>query len=1220
MAGPNQTKTSAPPWYNDRKAKTSGPEQQKKPTTASQVGMMLHSLTVNRSLIYMKGSICGKMGRILLDSGASVNCVSSKWARDNKLTLMNLAKTAEVRMADGTTYQGRMQVKDAAIKIGKYQGKATFIELPLPDIDVILGMPWLKQVNPSINWITARVATRDGCILHRGKSGKQARRESCVNSVMSLNYPAFDKALQECGEASNASPKHVTRMRQLLESFKDIFPEELPVGLPPQRRLDHRIILKPGTAPISRKQYRIPLNYLPEFKRQIDEQLKGGRIRRSNSPYSAPVLLINRNNKIRMCLDLRGLNDATVKDSTSLPNQQELFDVVGGCFWLTRLDLRSGFNQVRIHPEDIEKTAFNTPWGHFECTAMPFGLTNAPATFQALMQEVLQERLYKGVVVFVDDFLIYSKTEEEHLEMVQWVFEQLRKHKLYGAVDKCVFMRNEVDILGHKINAEGITTQTSKIKAIQEWPAPTVVKQLQSFLGLTNYYRNFVAGFSRIAAPLYALVEKKKRWEWSTVEQKAFTDLKDALSSTPTLALPDPNQPYVIHTDASQIAIGAVLSQQKPNGLQPIAFMSHKLNSAERNYPTHEQELLAIVRAAQDWRYYLLGSPHETVVYTDHNSLKHFLTQANLSKRQIRWMELLGDYKLMITYQSGTQNTVADALSRRSDYDGPSEELEESPFAPVTQQDGSLVSTGIPTVVNHLALLGISAVSASSLVEEIRTATALDSECQVMVADPPQYGLIFSNGLLYQHKDCIYVPNNRELRSKILHEVHSAPTGGHLGVAKTQARLCRYFYWQGQRQEVQQFIESCVPCCSNKASTQAPAGLLQPLEIPKRRWDHVSLDFIGPLPETLQSKHDMLLVVVDKLSKMVHLLPCKSSITAVQTAQLFFREIVRHHGVPAAVISDRDPRFTSHFWQELWKLLGSKLRMSTAFHPQSDGQTERMNRTAEEILRSVVNSHATDWDRHITAVEIAINSSQQSSTGLTPYYLNYGQEVNLPLDIATASLQQSQVPGAAEMLQQLNVDIEAARHNIQKAQQKQKEQADKHRRAVTYKIGDRVMLNNQNWLRSGRKLLPKYWGPFKVIAVPSTLTVTLELPNALSRIHNVFHVSKVKLYQDADMEFPGREQLDRPPPVVDEDQQFTIDQVIGKRIVYVRRGRGRRKVKQTEFLVLWVGYPIAEASWVKEEDINHPAAIIEFEERALNGNEDTADEVVEIDGDDDEEN
>ncbi|MGH7240240.1 MAG: hypothetical protein ACREHG_09305, partial [Candidatus Saccharimonadales bacterium] len=338
---------------------------------------------------------------------------------------------------------------------------------------------------------------------------------------------------------------------------------------------------------------------------------------------------------------------------------------------------------------------------------------------------------------------------------------------------------------------------------------------------------------------------------------------------------------------------------------------------------------------------------------------------------------------------------------------------------------------------------------------------------------------------------------------------------------------------------------------------------------------------------------------------------------AAQCASLFFREIVRLHGIPASIISDRDPRFTGKFWRELWSLCGSRLRMSTAYHPQTDGQVERMNRTVEEVLRAYVNQMGNDWDQHLTAVELAINSSKQSSTQRSPFYLNYGQEVNLPLDIAIKAAKQAANPAAADVIQQLHHDIEVAKSNIARAQAVQKAQADQHRREVHYSVGDEVMLNNSDWLKTGRKLRPKYWGPFKVIAVPSDLTVTLELPSSMSRMHNTFHVSKVKLYKEAELLFPDRQQLNRPPPVVEDDQgkQYTVETLLGKKVDYIRvRGRGGGRKAVTKYLVKWLGYSMEECTWEPEANIeDEEIAEYEYRVSVAEGSDDDDGEASEMD-------
>jgi hypothetical protein len=463
---------------------------------------------------------------------------------------------------------------------------------------------------------------------------------------------------------------------------------------------------------------------------------------------------------------------------------------------------------------------------------------------------------------------------------------------------------------------------------------------------------------------------------------------------------------------------------------------------------------------------------------------------------------------------------------------------------------------------------------------------------ETILSDPAKYRYRFEDGLLRNQQGCVVVPNDRALRSKLLHEVHDAATGGHLGIEKTYNRLARFFWWPGIRKEIQRYVGSCVACQSNKASNLAPAGLLHSLPIPTQNWEQISLDFVGPLELTVHN-NNYVLVVVDRLSKMVHFIPCKQSVTAPQVARLIFREVVRIHGVPSGIVSDRDARFTSHFWQELWKLLATKLPMSTAYHPQTDGQTERVNRLMEEILRSYVTDHGADWDEHLTAAEIAVNSSKHNSTDFTPFYLNNGREMHLPLDIAMRGLSDAKNPAAANSLQDMHKDIELAKQNIAKALEVQAKYANKHRRpADEIKIGDRVMLSTENLTRWG-KLMSKFIGPFDVIAVDPDKTVQVKLPPSMKARHNRFNISKVKLFNsNVEEDFPERKQLDRPPPVsVDgEDEFYRVETILAKKRINLSRTRFF-----FEYLVKWEGYDITDATWQSEEDLKDPEVVEEIE-------------------------
>ena len=369
---------------------------------------------------------------------------------------------------------------------------------------------------------------------------------------------------------------------------------------------------------------------------------------------------------MRMCVDYRALNAITVKNSYPLPLVDELFDRLHGAKYFSKIDLRSGYHQIRISPEDVPKTAFRTRYGHFEFLVLPFGLTNAPATFMHLMHQTFREQLDSFVIVFLDDILIYSKTLAEHKQHVKQVLEILRKEKLFAKESKCELFKTEVEFLGHIVGRDGIRMMEDKVKAVQDWPTPSKVEHIRSFLGTAGYYRRFIKDFSKIAAPLSDLTKENVKFEWTSKQEEAFRKLKQAIATAPVLALPDPNLPFVVHTDASGFALGAVLQQDQGKGLQPIAYLSKKMLDAETRYPVRDQELLAIIHALKSWRQYLYGK--KFTIKTDHHSLKYLETQPHLSNREARWKDLLAQYDYVIEYVEGKENVVADGLSRRPDH------------------------------------------------------------------------------------------------------------------------------------------------------------------------------------------------------------------------------------------------------------------------------------------------------------------------------------------------------------------------------------------------------------------------------------------------------------------------------------------------------------------------------------------------------------------------
>ena len=944
---------------------------------------------------------------------------------------------------------------------------------------------------------------------------------------------------------------------------------------------------------------------MDELKKQLEELVKSGFIQPSKSPFGAPILFVKKKDgTMRMCIDYRALNNITIKNAYPLPRIDELFDRLQGARYFSKIDLRSGYHQIRIDPQDVPKTAFRTRYGHFEFLVLPFGLTNAPGTFMHLMHQTFREFLDDFVLVFLDDILIFSRTLEEHQRHVTQVLTKLRESKLYAKESKCDFFKEEVEFLGHLVGRNGVRMMEDKVKAIVDWPTPSKVADVRAFLGTAGYYRKFIRGFSGIAMPLSDLTKEESKFQWSTPQETAFQRLKAAIAQEPVLALPDPKRPFVIHVDASGFATGAVLQQDHGHGLQPIAYLSKKMLDAETRYPIHEQELLAIIVALKAWRHYLMGARFTITIMSDHKSLTQFKTQPLLSGRQARWKDVLADYDFDIVYVEGKANVVADGLSRRPDH-----QRQQVAAAPIGLHSSRRDATAAAVAGKELLLQAIELFTedtigprlqistATSLMADVFEASKKDAKyLQLLKArrtrtDPIQE----KQGLLWFKGDRLYVPDDLVLQTRILQECHDAPTGGHLGKDKTLEQVKRRFYWPGMDSMIVAYVTSCDACQRNKSSQQAPMGPLMPLPIPEYPWQWVSLDLITGLPPS-RSGNDAIVVFVCRLTKMVHYVATRTNVTAPQLATLFMREVVRLHGVPEAILSDRDPRFTAHFWRAFWEQLGTTLTMSTAYHPQTDGQTENANRTLEVILRARVNFAQTDWDQHLAAAELAVNNAQQASTGFSPFYLNYGREVQLPLDHAVAALGPSSNPEAMARIRRLHVDLARAHTNLEKAQQRQAKYADRHRRAVTFKVGDKVLLSTAHLkLLGSEKRTPKftykYLGPFQVKRVINANAYELDLPPQL-QIHPVLNIDRLKPYRDGRLAFPTRPLEDhRPPPEVTLENGaalFEVESIIAK------RGEGSR----TRYLVKWLGYPHWESTWESASALkNARDAIADYEDQ-----------------------
>ena len=1167
-------------------------------------------------LLAFKGVLAGLPVSVLLDTGASGSFVSRRFVESSGLGTIAVPQVY-VSLADGTGHDCVRVLPKVRLKVGSYREKVSLYVTPMEGYDIILGMPWFQLRSPLVDWERCTLSfVFNGERVYWAPATQEPRGKPAGELL--LSHMAFKRAVRKGGQMftvivrpapaegaeAPAAPAYLT---EVLGENSGVF-DPLPKGLPPEREIDHEIKMTPGAEPPHQRMHRHSPLENDETKRQLAELVEQGWIQPSRSPFGAPVLFVKKKDgTLRMCIDYRALNSATVRSRYPLPRIDELLDRLQGARVFSKLDLTSGYHQIRIAPEDVPKTAFLTRYGQFEFLVLPFGLCNAPATFQRVMNGVFSRDMDAFVIVYLDDILVFSKTESEHAEHLGTVLALLRKHKLYAKRSKCEFGLSELSFLGHVVGAEGIKADPAKVAAVADWPTPKNVGEVRSFVGLATFMRLFVDHFSGVAAPLTDLTKESQSFVWGAEQAAAFAELKRRLSTSPVVLSPDLSLPFTLHCDASELqgSLGACLFQDQGSGLQPIAYHSRKLNSAEMNYAVHEKELLAVIDSLKHWRHYLGGGL--CTVCTDHRSVEGFLFQRQLTRRQARWQQFLSDYECTLQYIPGKANVVADALSRRPP-------LSEEPSVELNAISSVRLD---PAVQGQLRAGYLSDPSVPPILQGIHTGTSeeycLEDGCIVRHFKNPDGSV----------SDLLFVPSAADLRQQLLAEHHDSALAGHLGKDKTYASLRRRFYWPGMLGDVKAYVRSCVSCQQNKPSNQRPAGLLQPLPIPSHRWQSVSTDLITQLPKTAAG-YDAIAVFVDRLSKYAVFKPTTTTVTAPEYARLFFDTVFCHFGMPTDIVSDRDPKFTSLFWEALFELTGTQLKRSTSYHPQTDGQTERMNRVLEEMLRAYTNTRHTDWDLHLSACQFAVNDSVAASTGFSPFFLNHGCDPRVPASLLTAGLSdESRVPAAGDFAASVQTTLKLAKERLALAQKRQADYANTKRRDVTFAAHDLVLLSTANLSMKGagpaRKLQPKWIGPFEITELISPVALKLALKAPYARLHPVVHVSQVKPYVDGDTQFPARKTTGRNPPVAySRDGAFwQMEDILGRRVApgsglpspptRVTRSRGRAGAAaaapgppaavEYEWLVHFTGYDTTADLWTPREKFNEAgwAAVLEWD-------------------------
>jgi hypothetical protein len=697
-----------------------------------------------------------------------------------------------------------------------------------------------------------------------------------------------DKTRKERYESQTWESLKDNPVHEVLVEYADVFPDEVPSELPADRGFRHEIDLVPGTKYCVTRQWPLPKEQVEAIDTFFAKRKRAGHVRESNSPHCSPTFCVKKaTGGWRIVHAFNKLNDATIPAQTPVPRKDMILDSMSGSTIFSAMDLMDGYYQTLMRESDVPLTAVSTPSGMlWEWLVMPQGLKNAPATFNRMVSHIL--RPFRDFAPsYFDDVFIHSKATESksdievHKEHLRAVLTAMRKHKLYANLKKCVFAASEIPVLGCLVGKRGVRADPEKVKSIADWPAPTNVKELRQFLGLANYLHKYSRNYAEKVHPLTQLLRDDVPWRWLTSQQDAFNDVKRSLQEAPILALPNYDKPFHVVCDASKFAIGCALMQHDDdNNERVVSYQSRQLKSAETRYPVHDKELLAMKYALVKFRVYLMGETR-FAMYTDHASLRFAIKTPHLSQRMARWLSFFAEYNFVVHYKPGKSNILADALSRRPDYDS-----QASPESLSSSEEVCRACESSGDEVNAVVT------AQSSLPEEIRKAYQKDSDCKQLIAylsDPTDkafkslpsrlssrlHRFSVHDGMLYYAVDTadkprLVVPLDDDLRTRILYEFHDSPIAGHLGREKTFLAISRDFYWNNLYKWVRKYVRTCDMCQRVKPSpsNQAP---LHSLHIPEENWSSMSMDFIFGLPPDA-SGNTGIVVFVCRLSKMIHIL------------------------------------------------------------------------------------------------------------------------------------------------------------------------------------------------------------------------------------------------------------------------------------------------------------------------------------------------------------
>ena len=1085
----------------------------------------------------------------LLDSGANANFISLKLIEERQIETEYLTTPLTVRLADGSTYSIDKILSDIKLSVlcsnpssplPFSSCRASFLVAPLK-FDVVVGTPWLSQVNPLIDWRNHRVSFPASLASMDVSTSVSASRYSPEEPIV-LSPACFDPRpdrfvrfasleltdtvttvdgdedwdIAEPGyesEGFSPYPSLPSGVPLVYAKFACIFYELRHHPLPPERSFDLEINLRdPEKTHPFLPIYNLSRREQSVLKDWIDDNLSKGLIRPSTSPSAAPIFFVKKKDgSLRPCIDYRELNSNTIPDGFPLPLISDIMGRFSAAKFFTTLDLKGAYNLIRIKPGDEWKAAFRCQYGLFEPLVVQFGLVNAPSVFQRFIISLFMDLLDVCVVVYLDDILVYSDSYDSHVKHVTEVLKRIEDNNLVLKTEKCVFHSKSVNYLGHVISDKGIGMARDKVQALAEFPPPANVKDLRSFLGLANYYRKFLPDFSGRALPLTDLTKKGRHFHWDHEAMAAFVDLKSAIAKDVVLQHPCYEQPFEVFTDASDFAIGAVLTQNDESGdMRPIEFYSRKLLTSERNYSVYDKELLAILEALGQWRHLLISSPHVIRIHSDHKNLSYFRKAQLLKPRHARWAEFLSQFNFSISHIAGEANAVADALSRSPLFQDSSSTANHKNTITVLPEENwqdtgvslALVSL-LPDCCLELSVDQVQDLNHDWPEDVARYLQSSENIWECDHHDLETYRKHIANFTLLGER--LYYSKDQEKRLYLPKEQHKSTLKrfhddlGHLATDSIMPLLKRRYWWPGFEQSIRDYVSNC-PRCHLARGQPVGSSYVQPIPpvaLPFERW---GLDFMQNLPETVNgNKH--IITCIDYATRWVVAQPVPE-MTTEAVVRFLYKNILMCFGAPFEIITDRGKSFLAEAVQQFESLHHIRHISTTPYHPRTNGMVERMHSMINHSLTTLTGSQPRRWDEHLDATVFAIRVRTHAVTKRSPFFLLYGVEPRLPGDLdpprqAMAPLSQlEQLEARSEFtareLEEMGQERAAAyERSVAQARRMATSRPDGDSSDFYFDIGDWVKLKHFD----RGKFEFKWTGPYHVVQLGHPRTYWLMAPD-----------------------------------------------------------------------------------------------------------------------------